>query len=183
MRFKALTLIVLGALTSGALSAQTKLEATPSAKAPGGPGTKISGTLQCGKTKSTVMEVGDDAGHALAVGKTPCAWTKPMTIAGAQTKEGTSSAVSDVRSDVSADHGYHVGTMSTGDKYYVRFDGQTKSSKGVLQSQVGRWGFIGGTGKLTGLQGRGTFKGTGNADGSTTVEVEGEYRLPSEPAK
>ncbi len=72
--------------------------------------------------------------------------------------------------------------MSSGDKYYVRFDGQTKSSKGAIESQDGRWGFTGGTGKLTGLQGRGTFKSTGNADGSTTVEVEGEYRL-TEPAK
>jgi len=182
MRLKALFLIALGAFASGAVSAQTKVATTPPAKAVGLPGTRISGTLQCGKTKSNVVDVGDDAGHALAVGKTPCTWTKPMTIGGAQTKEGSSSAVSDVRGDVSADHGYHVGTMSSGDKYYVRFDGQTQSSNGVARSQSGRWGFTGGTGKLTGLRGRGTFKGTVNADGSMTVEVEGEYRL-AEPAK
>jgi hypothetical protein len=75
-----------------------------------------------------------------------------------------------------------VGTMASGDKYFVRFDGRSESSKGVLQSQIGRWGFVGGTGKLTGLQGRGTYKSTGAADGTTTVEVEGEYRL-TEPSK
>ncbi len=184
MKLKSLSLIALGALASCGLYAQATVGATPPAKAVGigMPGTKISGTLQCGKSKSNVVEVGDDAGHALAIGKTPCTWTRPMTIGGSPTKEGASSVLSDVRGDVSADHGYHVGTMASGDKYYVRFDGKTQSAKGVVQSQIGTWGFVGGTGKLTGLHGRGSYKSTGHADGSTTVEVEGEYRLP-EPAK
>ena len=38
--------------------------------------------------------------------------------------------------------------------------------------------FSSGTGKLKGLKGQGTYKGKGNADGSITYEVEGEYTLP-----
>ncbi len=185
MRSKTVSLTLLGALVSFGLLAQGAPTAAPKAAGvPGGAGgTRISGTLRCGKTTSNAVEVGDEAGHALAVGKTPCTWSKPMTIGGSTTKEGTSLALSDARGDVSSDHGYHVGTMANGDKYFVRFDGRSESSKGALQGQVGRWGFTGGTGKLTGLQGRGTYKTSAAApDGSTTVEVEGEYRLP-EPTK
>ena len=37
-----------------------------------------------------------------------------------------------------------------------------------------------GTGKLRGLTGKGTYKSTGNADGSQD-HVEGEYTLPPPP--
>ncbi len=179
MKLKTLSLLALGALATAAMSAQTPAKVAPPPGMVAFGGTKISGTMKCGKTSRTAVEVGDDAGHALAIGKTPCTWTQPLTLAGVQTKEGSTTAVSDVRGDVSADHGYHVGTMSNGDNYYVRFDGRTQTGNGSVQSQAGRWGFVGGTGKLKGLQGRGTFKSTGGSDGSTTVEVEGEYRLPN----
>jgi len=187
MRRKTLSLTLLGALVSCGLLAQAAAGPTMPPRAAsmtgGGPGTKISGTLRCSKGTRTAVDVGDEAGHALAVGKTPCTWTQPMTIGGSTTKEGSSSVLSDARGDVSSDHGYHVGTMASGDKYFVRFDGRSESSKGALQSQIGRWGFVGGTGKLTGLQGRGSYKtSAAGADGTTTVEVEGEYRL-TEPAK
>ncbi len=182
MERKTLSLTMLGALVSGALLAQAAVAPTPprAVGVPGGmAGTRIAGTMRCDKGTRNALEVGDEAGHALAIGKSPCTWTKPMTMGGSTTKEGTSSVLSDARGDVSSDHGYHVGTMANGDKYFVRFDGRTESSKSVVKSQMGRWGFTGGTGSLTGLQGRGTYKSTGAADGSTTVEVEGEYRLPT----
>ena len=147
MRPKTLSLTLLGALVSCGLLAQAGTAPTVQPRAaivPGaGAGTKISGTLHCAKGTRNAVEVGDEAGHALAVGKVPCTWTKPMTIGGSTTKEGTSSNLSDARGDVSSDHGYHVGTMASGDKYFVRFDGRSESSKGVLQSQIGRWGFVG----------------------------------------
>jgi hypothetical protein len=186
MRLKTASLTLLGTVVSFGLLAQGAAAPTVAPRAAGIPGanvgTKISGTLHCQKGTSNAVEVGDEAGHALAVGKSPCTWTKPMTIGGSTTKEGTSSNLSDARGNVSSDHGYHVGTMANGDKYFVRFDGRSETNKGVLQSQIGRWGFVGGTGKLTGLQGRGTYKtSAAAADGSTNVEVEGEYRL-AEPS-
>jgi len=189
MKRKTLSLTLLGALVSCGLLAQAATAPTMAPRAPamvgGGAdaGTKISGTLRCSKGTRNAVDVGDEAGHALAVGKSPCTWTKPMTIGGSTTKEGTSSVLTDARGDIASDHGYHVGTMANGDKYFVRFDGRSESSKGALQSQIGRWGFVGGTGKLTGLQGRGTYKtSAATADGTTTVEVEGDYRLTG-PAK
>jgi hypothetical protein len=45
-------------------------------------------------------------------------------------------------------------------------------------SGEGTWSFTSGTGKLKGIKGKGTYKGTANADGSMTYQVDGEYSLP-----
>jgi hypothetical protein len=38
---------------------------------------------------------------------------------------------------------------------------------------------LGGLGNFRGLKGKGTYKEKDQADGSMTVEVEGEYELPT----
>jgi hypothetical protein len=48
----------------------------------------------------------------------------------------------------------------------------------VPESAEGTWSFVGGTGKLKGLKGKGTYKGKYAADGTSTYEIEGEYELP-----
>jgi hypothetical protein len=40
------------------------------------------------------------------------------------------------------------------------------------------WTFTTGTGKFKSIKGKGTYKGTPNADGTVTYEVTGEYSLP-----
>jgi hypothetical protein len=45
-------------------------------------------------------------------------------------------------------------------------------------SGEGTWTLVSGTGKLKGIKGKGTFKGTANADGSMTYQIEGDYLLP-----
>ena len=42
----------------------------------------------------------------------------------------------------------------------------------------GTWTFTGGTGKMKGIKGHGTYKVTPAADGSASVTVEGEYTMP-----
>jgi hypothetical protein len=49
-------------------------------------------------------------------------------------------------------------------------DGKAGETKGT-------WSYTGGTGKLKGVKGGGTFKVTFADDGSSTAEVEGEYTL------
>src|SRR5262249_407710 len=50
--------------------------------------TKISGTVKCGNPDQfQKIDVGDKPGHALAVSQSKCTWTKPVDIAGAQTKD------------------------------------------------------------------------------------------------
>jgi len=68
--------------------------------------------------------------------------------------------------------------MSNGDKIFVRFSGTDTTTKDGKTGSAGTWSYTGGTGKLKGITGKGTYKGTSNADGSATTEVEGEYELP-----
>jgi hypothetical protein len=69
--------------------------------------------------------------------------------------------------------------MANGHKYYVRYQGTSTMKDGAMQTTEGKWSFSGGTGKLKGLKGSGTYKGTGSADGGATFEVEGDYSLPA----
>jgi hypothetical protein len=143
--------------------------------------TKASGTLDCAKPDPMHMiEVGDMPGHAIVAEKVTCKWTKPMDVGGMPAKEGWSAEMIEVHGAKSALSGSHWGTVEGGDKYFVRYSGNGTSNKeGVFESASGAWKYTGGTGKLKGITGKGTYKGKGNADGSATFEVEGEWSLPA----
>ncbi len=142
--------------------------------------TKISGTVQCGKPdEQHALEVGDNPGHSLMISKGKCTWTKPMEIAGTQTKEDAGTNFDDVHGSKSEGHGYVVGTMANGDTMHVRTHGSGTLKDGAVESASGTWSFTGGTGKLKGVKGKGTYKGKGAPDGSATYEVEGEYTVAS----
>ncbi len=141
--------------------------------------TKISGTVVCAKPdKQQALEVGDRAGHSLTVSQGKCTWTKPMEIAGIQTKEDQVTMSADATGNKSNGRGYGVGTMASGDKFFVRLQGVATLKEGAIDSDDGKWTFTGGTGKLKGVKGGGTYKGKGGPEG-TTYEVEGEYQLPT----
>jgi len=141
--------------------------------------TKISGTVQCGKSdEQHALDVGDKPHHSFNISKGKCTWTKPMEIAGTQTKDDDGTNFEEVSGDKSTGHGYVVGTMANGDKVYVRTHGSATMKDGNLQAGQGTWSFTGGSGKLKGIKGKGTYKGKGAADASATYEVEGEYQLP-----
>jgi len=74
--------------------------------------------------------------------------------------------------------GVEWGTMANGDKYFVRYEGTATAKEGAPPTISGTWSFTGGTGKLKGLTGKGTYKGKGNPDGSATLEVQGDHKLP-----
>jgi hypothetical protein len=141
--------------------------------------TKIAGTIQCDKPdQQNAIPVGDRAGHALVVMKAKCTWTKPMEVAGVQTKTGEDTVSADSNGAKSRDTGYHISTMANGDQFVVRFSGASTTDKnGVVQAQTGTWSFVSGTGKMKGVAGKGTYKGKGGADGSVTTDVEGEYQI------
>ena len=71
-----------------------------------------------------------------------------------------------------------MGKMSNGDKGFVRPAGKVVMKNGAPQSSSGEWRYAGGTGKLTGIKGHGTYKCTWGADGFATCAIEGEYSLP-----
>lgn len=141
--------------------------------------TKISGTVQCAKAdEEHVLDVGDRPHHSLMISKGKCSWKKPMEIAGTQTKEDIGTGFDEIRGSRSNGHGYVVGTLANGDKMYVRTQGAASLKDNVMESAEGTWSFTGGTGKLKGIKGKGTYKGKAAPDGSATYEVEGEYELP-----
>ena len=141
--------------------------------------TKISGTLQCAKPdQQQAIEVGDRPNHSFVIGQFKCTWTKSLEIAGLQSKEDVYTSFSEVSGNRSHGQVYGVVNMSNGDKYYVRAQGSATLKDGVLESEEGKSSIVGGTGKLKGLKGKATYKGKGAPDGTSTVEIEGEYELP-----
>ncbi len=144
------------------------------------PQTKTKGTLQCGKADPLhVVEIGDRADHAMVVAKVACNWTKPMEIAGVKTKDGASVSSEEKSGMKSSGSGVHWTAMDNGDRIFVRFHGKTIYDKdGRATAADGNWSYTGGTGKMKGIKGKGTYKGKGNPDGSATYEIEGDYTLP-----
>ena len=142
--------------------------------------TKISGTLQCTKAdEEHVVEVGDRPNHSFVIEKGgKCTWIKPLEIAGMQAKESTGGAsFTEISGTKFHGHGYGVITWPNGDKSYD-YTQETGIIKDGVPEAEGTWTFTGGTGKLKGLKGKGTYKGKRAADGSITGELEGEYELP-----
>ncbi len=141
--------------------------------------TKISGTVQCGKPDTQQkVDVGDRPNHSFMITQGRCTWTKPLEIAGTQDKEGLNTIFGEISGNKSRDHGFYVDSMVSGDKAHVSYQGMTALKDGQPQSFEGTWSYTGGTGKLKGLKGKGTYKGTAAADGTVTYDVEGEYELP-----
>lgn len=142
--------------------------------------TKISGTAQCSKPdQEHSIQVGDKPNHSFVINQGKCTWTKPFEIAGIQNKEIVGTGFAEIRGNTSRGHGYDVDTMTNGDKAYYREEFSFTLKDGVPQSGDVKWTFVGGTGKLKGIKGKGTCKLTSAAaDGSSTADCEGEYELP-----
>jgi hypothetical protein len=140
--------------------------------------TKISGTAQCGKPEPTYsIQVGDQPDHSFAISQSKCPYTKPSEIAGTQTKEFVTTSFSEIDGSRATTRGYVDGSMANGDKFYVRSQGSANLKEGIIENAEGTWSFVGGTGKLEGIKGKGTYKGKGGPEG-ITYEIEGEYELP-----
>jgi len=102
-----------------------------------------------------------------------------MEIAGVQTKDGYDVTYSDGSGAKVRGSGYHVSNMSNGDKIYVRFQGNDTMMDGKPSTTEGTWSYTGGTGKLKGIRGKGTYKGKTDSSGNMVAEIEGDYELPA----
>jgi hypothetical protein len=139
--------------------------------------TKTSGTAQCKPDPPAPVPVGDTAGHSFAIGKAHCTWTG-FAIGGVPYKDGVSVSMDEIEGDKTTFTGNHIATLANGDKANARFQGTATTKDGKLQSSSGTFTFASGTGKVKGIKGKGTFKGTPNADGTVTFQVDGEYTMP-----
>ncbi len=139
--------------------------------------TKVSGTAQCKPDASAPVAIGDKPGHSFAVGKGQCTWTG-FEIGGVAYKDGASVSMDEIDGDKVTSNGYHTATLASGDKTTAHFHGTGTMKDGKFVSAGGTWTFSGGTGKCKGIKGKGTYKGTPNADGTVSYKVDGEYSLP-----
>jgi hypothetical protein len=136
--------------------------------------TKVSGTALFAKPDpQTIVATGDGAGHSLGVGQRKCTWTTALEVGGEKSKEGMSTATMDIAGGTARTRGYHVTTTDAGDKYFVSYQGTGILKDGAEQSEKGTWSFAGGTGKLKGLTGKGTYNCTPSGD-SMSCDIEGE---------
>jgi hypothetical protein len=143
--------------------------------------TRFSARQQCAKPNPDyAVPVGDHEGHVLTLAVQQCTWSEGE-VGGERLKEETSYVTSDIHATKSQDRGYIVGSVANGDKYFVRFEGTTTVKDKMPHDGRCTWSFTGGTGKLSGISGKGTCKGTFAPDGTASFEIEGAYTLP--PAK
>jgi hypothetical protein len=141
--------------------------------------TKISGTVKCNKPEpSYKLEVGDRPEHVMYLGKGTCTPTQAFEVGGSKYKEGYSVWVTEDTSTRSVTNGTHVSTFESGDKTFVAYHESVPQKNGkTVGDEVGTWSYTGGTGKLKGIKGKGTYKVTWNDDGTAAIAVEGEYQL------
>ena len=161
MKIRFISLVLLGVLVAVGLSAQTK----------------VSGTCTCKPDSPSPVALADKPNHFFAVGKAQCTWTK-FEVAGLQPKDSVATDLDEISGDTTTVRGYHVATMTNGDTWVAEYQGSGKSKDGKPVSGEGTWSFTSGTGKLKGIKGKGTYKGTPNADGSMTYQCDGVYSLP-----
>jgi len=139
--------------------------------------TKISGTLQCGKADTQqVVPVGDRPDHSLGVQQFKCTWSKPLEIEGAKSKDDVLTETNDISGSTVRTRGFGVGTLDSGDKSFISYQGTSAMKDGTLESGKGTWGFTGGSGKLKGIKGKGTYTCAPSGDGYS-CNVDGEYQL------
>jgi hypothetical protein len=143
---------------------------------------QLAGKMECDKPDPNhVVSVDDSAKHVLSLGATKCTWTEG-TLGGERLKDEKDWVASDGAGGKSDDRGYGVGTVANGDKYFVHFKGETKLKGDQPTSSECTWKFTGGTGKLAGINGKGTCKGTFKSDGKASWEIKGQYAIGAEGA-
>ena len=139
---------------------------------------RIAATSTCAHSGvHQTVQVGDAGQHSISLDQRVCTWSPAIMIGGVRGAEYTATGVDDVQFDRSRDQGYAVGTMENGDKYYLRYDGTATMNGPVPVHLEGAWHFTGGTGRLAGLKGSGTYKAKPTADGRMEFSIEGKYTI------
>jgi len=143
--------------------------------------TKISGFVKCSKPDQVQkIDVGDRPDHSFTISQNKCKWTQPMEIEGIQTKEDVVTNSGEMSGAKAKTRGFVIDTLANGDKFYASTHGSDKyKSEGNVQSSNGWWNFEGGTGKLKGLKGEGTYRGRPDPTDPTSLifEVTGQYEV------
>jgi hypothetical protein len=139
---------------------------------------KTAGSNVCGKPDPAhMLPAGDRPDHSLGVEQMKCTWPKPFEIGTDKAKESAVTETVEVTGDKMRVRGVHVVTMDSGDKVFVSYQGSGTTKDGKPVEAKGTWSFSGGTGKLKGIKGKGTYSCAPSGD-VFGCSGEGEYQLP-----
>jgi len=123
----------------------------------------------------------DDGGHhSISLDQRECSFENSTELSGSRIVKYISTGVDDVQFDKSTDHGYAVGETASGDKYFLRYQGTATLDDGIPLHLEGTWRFTGGTGKLRGLTGQGTYSARPTTNGGMVFKLEGNYQVAGE---
>jgi len=144
---------------------------------------KVSGTIDCDKGDPMhAIPIPDRQGYSFVISQHKCTYTKPIAIEGLEAKEFVNTVFNEVMGASIRTTASGITTYSNGDKGYTRSAG-TGDAKAMTRS--GKWTFSGGTGKLSGMKGGGTYtcKMKSSEPGvGYTCNIEGEA-TPLPPKK
>lgn len=139
---------------------------------------KVAGKQYCPKPRAlATVEAGDEDGHRMTLEKSSCTWLTPFEMVGERATEGTFVAFSEASPRRAATNGTYIGSTDNGDKFYLEFHWATLKDGTPPETVKGYWEFTGGTGKLKGISGNGTYTATENENGGE-ANMEGQYSVP-----
>lgn len=140
-------------------------------------GQQLSGEGTCGKPEvAHLIPVGDRPNHSFSIARNRCTWTRPFEIAGERAEGGTGVQFDERDGNTSRFHGHYFDRMSSGDTVHYRYQGVTNWKGDTPENVNWKWTFTGNTGKLTGLRGQGTCKGS-MVEGTYRWRCSGAYRI------
>jgi len=140
---------------------------------------KVSGVMKCTPGTDEAAGVGD---QMITFAKSTCTWSTPMVIAGSKAATANNVEIGDVKGMHSSGHGYSTSIMDNGDTVVTRYEGMAQARKDGSATFKGTWKFAHGSGKFAGINGGGTYSGTGDNNGGT-VNVTGHYVISSGKGK
>jgi hypothetical protein len=141
---------------------------------------ETTGKLHCDKPANQQMvQVPGQEHHIFMVQEIKCSYTEGGQIGDQKFKDYAAAEFVEAMGNHTQNTSYGVVTAESGDKAYVRVRGRSTTADGKLISGEGTYVFVGGTGKMKSIRGKGTFKMTGNDDGTADVTVSGTTELPT----
>lgn len=122
--------------------------------------------------------------HTMALTMRKDKWTSDVQIAGLSINDAKIifRTLDDYLASGGSNRGQITATFKNGDKFFVNYEGSTKVALAEGQPTKitfqGNWSFTGGTGKLKGIKGGGTYTGGVNSEGVQHYDWTGDYELP-----
>jgi hypothetical protein len=115
--------------------------------------TRMSSSMDCDKAdQSHAIPIPDRQGYSYEINQSKCIYTKSFTIEGLEAKTFVTTGFNEVMGAAIRGAFSGVSTYTNGDKSFARGSITVDGS-----NMPGKWSFTGGTGKLRGIKGGGTY--------------------------